>query len=359
MRGVLILSLGLLLFGCQEYDDFDENENLVTLVILDENRNEIPTDGVIGDGETIIILQAQIPEDVKDEFRVVTFKASKGVFLGPSSDNSIVKADNKGLATTRLRVPLEDGALFLSAEIGSGINLEKADESINLIKVEEVITLTLLSSDGTELPNQNKADETTVVTLNAVVNFNEDNFNQVSFKNSGEGKFLGVNASEAKVNIDDNNIAQIQYQVSNNVGRIFFLATVGDNDLIFDDIFLDLERAYPDRMVLEPSAVNMEINQSISVNAFLIRDDGKVSLETETYFEAFQINDIGEVVEVGRFTGTAVALTDEEGKVSVTFFADSPNIDPSRPITVQASSQNDQGNPVIERVDIQIVISDE
>ncbi|MEK6154577.1 hypothetical protein WIW50_15005 [Flavobacteriaceae bacterium 3-367] len=329
------------------------NEDIIDFQILD--RDGEPIQGsIVGDGDARLVLRANISENADNGFRNITFSATMGIFEQTGKDTEAKRVDSEGQAEVIFRVPLSDDEIFFTAEIGSGEDIFRAENSLKLIDVGQVVTLAVLDSEKHTLNEEVRADGNTILTLAATVNFNQDDFKKITFKNSNGGSFLGVNATEAKVNIDENNVAFLQYQVPNKVGRMFFEAMVDGNDAIFNTANIDLIRSYPDSIVVEPAAISVALNNNVSIDAYLLKSLGKVSEGTAPKFEAFQIGDSGERIEVGRLTGIPEALTDGNGKVTVTFFADSPNIDQTKPIIIKVNSKDDADNVVSEQLQLEI-----
>jgi len=329
------------------------NEKIIELTVKHQDTaSEI--ENKLGDGNTVVRVIAVISANADVKFRDVTFNATDGIFIQTGKNSETKRVTNEGIADVLFRLPLSDNEVYFTAEIGSGEEVFMAQSSLKLIGVKDVVTLAILDEQSNELNSPVLADGNTILTLAATVNFNQEKLNQVTFKNSGGGKFLGVNATEGIVNINEENVATLQYEVPNALERIFFLASVGESNTIFDDRPLDLERAYPDEIILEPSAVRIEVDKSITLNAFLLRDLGKVSIGTRADFDAFQLDDIGMKEEVGRFTGLSEPVTDSEGKISVIFFADSGNFDVTRPVFIRVSSQDDSGDIIISEISINV-----
>nr|WP_299213842.1 hypothetical protein [uncultured Allomuricauda sp.] len=344
----------LLILGCDGIEEeATPNSEIIDLQILD--RDGEPTQGgIVGDGATTLMLRANIPKNADNAFRNITFSTTEGIFEQTGMNTQTKRVNTEGEASVIFKVPLSDDEIFFTAEISSGEDVYNANNSLKLIDVDEVVTLAVLDSKEQTLNGSVRADGNTILTLSATVNFNQNNFNQVIFKNSGGGSFLGVNATEGRANIDENNTALMQYQVPNKVGRIFFEASIAANDFIFSKENLDLEPSYPDQMVLEPSTISIALGSNISIDAYLIKSIGKVSEGTRPDFKAFQLDDSNEEVPVGRFTGLPAAVTDGEGKVSVDFFADSLNMDITKPIYIRASSQDDMGDTISEQIQLEL-----
>lgn len=342
----------LLLMSCDGIDeDVVSVDEIINLEIYDEDGHTVITEA-IGNGESVVVLKAQIPENTDSKYRTVTFRATDdATFLGLGENNDTEIVNNEGVATAFLKIPLDDKPIFISAEVSDGTNVYKSKKTLNLIGVEEIISLNVLDQNGNTIENPIRADGFSLIQLQAIVNYGQDNFNVVTFEKSA-GTFLNVN-NNAQVSLSDNHIAAIDFRMPLIVDRIYFSAKVGESTVYFDSNFIDPIRSYPDQIIIEPQTLTMPLDGGNLINIYLIKSQGQVSVGTEVGLEAFQILN-GEEVSVGRFTGLETALTDVNGKVIVEFKSDTNDIDPDLPITIRVISQNDNGDPIQEVVNVEI-----
>ena len=350
-NNILYLIICLFFSACTGIVNEDvELEDVISFAVLDQNDN--PIEEVIGDGQTIIKLRAIIPSDADISFRKVTFKKSDGQFTGIAGDTGEITANADGIAEVSLDVPLDDGILFLSAEVTDTKEVFKVEKQINLISVNQVIDLAVLDAQGQPITGTVRADGTTLLTLRATVNFNQENFNQIKFEKS-EGTFVGVNANNGLELTNDNNQATITFKVPETIGRIFFRASAVSNTEILKDTFIDLERANADGIIIEPSTLTINPNQPIQITTYLTRTVGNVSIGTPAEFKAFQLNSSNEEIEVGRFTGEQNANTSNASGIisSVSFLADTNDfIDTAAPVFIRVSTETDTGTIISETI---------
>ncbi|MEE1963094.1 hypothetical protein V1387_10400 [Allomuricauda taeanensis] len=350
-------ALGLVLFClycCNGIDDeVVDAEEIIVLKVVDSDGNDISGGTLAGDGETLVTLEVEIPEVADEKFREVTFSTTDGIFVDVGAKEHKKLVNINGIATTTLRVPLSNSPIFLSAEIGDGSDNFRSESLINLMGVDEVLTLQVFDEGGQQADMVYRADGETIVTLTATVNFNPNTLNQVVFESS-DGTFLNASNNAVIKDINEQNMAKVGLRLPTTSGRIFFSAQVGNGPAYFDEKSLDLERAYPDKILIEPAMSSVDKGSSVTISVFLLRDVGKVSFETRADFEAFQLDDDNQEVSVGRFTGLVNATTDTDGKINVIFFADSPDIDVMQPIIIQVSSMDDSGNSISERITLEI-----
>lgn len=343
-----------LLQGCDGIEEVVTSPNDIIRLEVSSLDGAIIEKEIVGDGQTIIMLNAYVPARTENAFREVTFKSNIGKFLESGNTSFSKLVNNDGFVKTEFKVPLSNQSVFFTAQIGKEQSIFRDEKSIDLIDVGQVVTLKVLDAEKQEFNYNIRGDGNIILTLATTVNFNQEDFSKIKFKNSGGGAFLGVNATEAKVNIDENNVAFLEYQIPNAVGRIFFEASVDGYDAIFNTASIDLIRSYPDSIVVEPAASSVALNENVSIDAYLLKSLGKVSQGTAPKFEAYQLADNDVKIEVGRFIGIPEAVTDGNGKVTVTFFADSPNIDQTKPILILVTSRDDDENIISELIQLEI-----
>lgn len=333
-------------------DDPVTNNEIIKLVILNEQGEEL--DEAIGNGTDLITLRAELPDDVGEQFGTVSFKTTSGTFFGTTETSVQERVNAEGVAEVLLTLPLDSGDLFLTASIGSDTNAYSAQQTISLIGVDAVLNLHFKTLDGTTLITIPRADGTTLFNVESQVLADRENLNTVSFT-ATQGIFIETNNSSAMKSTNTEGTAQAGYKVPQQVGAVFFTATTGSNTQYRSEANLEFARAYADEIFVEPANLNMNTAMGNVINTFLVRDIGKVSLETRVDFEAFQLVDNTEI-PVGRFTGLSLVKTDANGRAFATFFADTGDIDTNLPVTLRVSTLNDDG--IIVSATIDIVVSE-
>lgn len=348
---VFILILPCFAYTSCQSDDPVSNEEIINLKILDQDNNEV--NEVIGDGEGIITLEVTIPENAADSYKTVTFRKSAGQFIG-STDATVVKpVDYDGKARVNLKLPLSNQPLLLSAEIGSTSNKLFLDEEVvSLISIDQVIQLSVHNLQGQSVVEPVRADGFTVLLLETEVMTNRTVLNQVVFNASG-GAFQSSNSLQVTKSINSQHKAIVSYKVPKNTGTLFFSSSVGVNAQYFDELNLTLARAHADAMTIEPALITMGTSQGNSLKAYLTRNIGYVSTGTTVTFQAVQsIN--GAEVNVGRFTGLATAATNENGEITVTFYADTNDITQDVPVIIRVKTLTDTGSEIIREINIEV-----
>lgn len=329
----------MLCSSCDEDNTKVPNDAIIVLEVFDENNMRVTE--LAGDGQTLLKLQAKIPRDADDKYRKVIFRTSKGQFMSTTSQGTYEKNVNAdGLAEVYLKVPLDHGALFLSAEIGSDSDKYFSEKNITLTDVGQIIYLEIQDQNGNPVSSEIKADGNTILTVKATVKFNGDTIKSIKFLAS-DGKFLTLNG-DSNIVTTNNNVATIQYKVPKKAGEIYLRVEASDNANIYQNSNVLLARAFADHIILEPSTLSIDSpDDLVTVNTLLKRDNGYVSIGTPAHYQAFQSNSNGNEIIVGRFTGLAEANTNENDQITVKFIPDTGNIDFEQPIMIKVTTRND------------------
>ncbi len=220
-------------------------------------------------------------------------------------------------------------------------------------KIDSVIDLEITDTNDVPVSSVLANGESLIVLMAIISNNADDEIQTIEF-NKSSGEFLGTSGSAGVRPIDDNGIATITVKVPNKVERLFFDAKVVFNAKTYTkDASIEAYRAFPDTIIIEPSAVTVEQPASVVLDVYLKRTVGKVSEDTPAEFKAFQRTASGEE-EVGRFTGLNNALTNEDGLISVTFHTDTGDINTDIPVTIKVNTLDDNANNVTSYVLIQV-----
>ncbi len=150
--------------------------------------------------------------------------------------------------------------------------------------------------------------------------------------------------------------------VDQDTGTYFIKAQIKDGADIKADkaISFGLLRAMPDFISLEPDrlAFNLTDNQKITIQTFLTRNVGLVSKGNTVNFNAYQLGTTAtDTIPVGRFTGLFNNFSDANGKLisNVVFFTDTPGIDITKPVFINAFTINDEGEKVSQTLTLKYV----
>ncbi|KQX00775.1 hypothetical protein [Flavobacterium sp. Root420] len=346
---VILFLASMFCISCDEEHTKISNDSIIVLDVFDQNNKQISE--LAGDGETLLKLQARIAPEADDKYRKVIFKISKGQFMSTASGTQFEKiVDNNGIAEVYVKVPLDSGPLYLSAEIGSDSDKYISEKQIKLIDPGQIIKLEILDQNSTPISGEIKADATTILTLKATVDLNADAIGSIKFSASG-GTFLGVN-NESNTVVIKNKVAIIQYKVSKSVGELYLQASASTKSNIFLNKTMLLSRAFADHLILEPNTLSIDsADDQVQVKTYLTRDIGKVSTGTAVYYKAFQADANGIEFEVGRFTGLAEATTNDNGQItSVSFVSDTGDVDFNKSIIIRVSTKNDKNEMISQSV---------
>ena len=355
--GIVLLFLEVLFLSCNGIDEEPLNpDSIISLAIL--NTNETDTiSSANANGDSTVVLVARISEDADTKIQSVTFKSSSGgSFVGLDTNNDLKRFDSERIARTTFNLPLSDidKKFFFRAEVAFESQIYFSDQTIQLIGVKDIVTLEVLSENGEPLESPILADGTTKLRLRAKVNFNKDEFNQVVFGKS-KGTFQSVEGDNATRKINSQGFADLFLTVTNEVGKLLLSAEVGSSSKYSDNAEINLQIAYPEELILEPSSTTAAPGSSVDLTVFASRSNGKVSANTPIRFKAIQIDDNEDEIHVGRFTGLSQAQTDNDGKVSgVKFFVDTNDINETKPIFIFVSSPNNQNEIIQSSVQLTI-----
>ncbi|WP_132065859.1 hypothetical protein [Aquimarina spinulae] len=321
-------------------------DEIIKLEVLDFDETQT-IDEALGDGETIIKLKAKIPSN--SAFKTVKFESTGGTFTLTGTMSHEKTVDSEGYSQVNLRLPLDNQLVSLTAYINNDNETFSSTKSIDLIGVDEVVTLSLLNNMANTITDPIRADGVTIVKLKATINHNRNVFNQVTFTTS-----MGDLQGTSPVNTDEQNNAYIDVIVPKSVQKLYFSARVGSSNNYFDNKELILVPSHPDFILIEPSMVSMPLNSSNPIDIFLKKNIGFVSLNSTISIRSYQISDDNSEVEVGRFTGLSNASSDSNGLIKVVFKTDTNDINDSKSIFIEVISTNDFGEPINSTIEINI-----
>ena len=351
---IIFSFLFVLLCSCNDDDDTIDPDDIIKLEIFDFDGLEEISGMVIGDGETTVTLRATIPENSDENSRTVTFQASNNaIFQGVGTNLDSDVAGSDGIAEAKLRMPLDNDPVFVSASITKGDNTYTSKASISLMGVDDIVSLELLDASQNPINESPRADGQTLITLKATVNFNQEEFDQVTFEKSA-GQFQSVSDDNPIRVTNETNTAMIDLRLPTIVDRLYLLAKVGTSPSYFKEVDINLLRAYPDEIIIQPDKLSMTENDDNTIKIFLNRDFGMVSQGTPIFPpKSFQLAN-GEEIEVGRFTGLDGAQTNQNGEINIVFRTDTGDIDPNLPVIIRVSARNDDDNVIESMFSISI-----
>jgi hypothetical protein len=326
---VALAACSLLLFGCIKNQTPITQDNAVKLTVTD-------TAGLKADGTHVITLTAQIPANAADAFKNVTFNLGTGLgtFVGSAATgSSVVTADVKGTAVIAFKVGLLPGKYFVSAQVGTGATLQKTPDIpvvVNALAYSDKIVLT----PSTLLP---VADGLSLVTFTLATKYETEKSVAVT---TNQGSLIGAASPlQLSVPLDDKGNGSFTLMMGNEV--LPYAVTAAFTDKVSATVALSPQVSRPDTLIAEPSALKVDtVGTAVTITTRLIKNqlNAKVSKNTQVYFSAYQLTGTTRT-NVGRFTGTGVAVSDATGTVPVvSFFGDTGGIDKNKIIFIEVSA---------------------
>jgi hypothetical protein len=311
------------------------------------------TVGLRADGKSLLHIRSGIAPGAKGSFRTVVFTVSAGLgqFQGISTGTTqSVSVDEKGQAEAIIKVSTLPGTYYITAQIKEGDNvLYTAQEvAVTLSPIPSTQKLTLIA-DNTQPP----ADNTTTILLSVTHQFGADKTIKLT---TDQGFFVNSsNTKEITLNLDDIGKATTLYRISNRVVNHIIQGTLPSN--ITTSLVIQPTPSLPDQLILEPSVSVVDTaGSNIELTVFLRKQNSgeKVSMNTAATFAAFQIIN-GMEQSVGRFTGTAQAVSDGQGKIGgVKFYADAGNVRKDLPIGLRVTVSKDGGGQLMQEIFVQV-----
>ncbi|MEH0156528.1 hypothetical protein V6R21_20435 [Limibacter armeniacum] len=323
-------------------DEVFNQDDIISIQLLNVDGDSLRGE-ITGNGESIIKVIATIPANADEQFRTVKFKTSAGTFTGITADASIQQVNVEGIAEANLRVPLtnNDLTIYVSAEIGSGGELYVADTEFNVKKIDQVISVELLSLDGSTIVSNIPADGETLVLVKSSLLVNTTTLNQITLETT-HGNFIGA-PGEKTMTPDADGVVSTQFKMPNTVDPITIKASTGSDPIYISELTFQPIRSYPKYIFIEPEKLTMNLKESNAIKVFLRRDIGEVTQGLPVAFKAFQILNDANVISVGRFTGVQNSKSDAEGNVSVTFHADTGDINTASNIIILVETLTGEG----------------
>ncbi|WP_128543330.1 hypothetical protein [Larkinella soli] len=314
----------------------------------------------VANGKSSYRFVARVSESVSEEYSIVAFKCSGGIFANTDSANvQLVRVNEKGEGIVDWIVPAVGGSYFISATIGSGINTFSDQLQVTLqdsvAPVIPVVPDTIqISIPGTDTV---RADGESLLKIDLALKYPVAR-QLVLANNAGtlsDGTNLGT-VTETKpivVQLDGAGRGQAFLRVGLLVEPYIIKAYVAENTPAFKLVQFTPRRANPDNIFLEADSSFVRPNSQTPLKAFLVRNVGKVSIGTRINYEAYQDID-GSKKTVDLLKNLANNLSDDKGTASAVFVADTTVVDRRRPVFIRASSRNDRGETIFKEIRIQV-----
>lgn len=152
--------------------------------------------------------------------------------------------------------------------------------------------------------------------------------------------------NESEKILDAKGNAYTYLKVSQDTSNYFVTVKVkdGDTQLFYYQTRFSPKLAHADSIFVEPDHSTYKLNDDLKFKTLLTRLTGKPSLKLPVEYKAYQLDNLNNPVTVGRFEGLHGNYSDGEGKFTdIHFFTDTPNIDTTKVLTVEAKTQKDNG----------------
>jgi hypothetical protein len=320
-----------LLVACSGLENEIVSPNdIIELTVLDAKTKEEITNPLISDGTQEVLLRVKIPKEAEGQFQTVLFKSSKGSFQGVQNLIDKKKVNTDGVAEAFFKVPYTSERIFFSAEIDQTTYF--SEKSIEVKAKEGILILEIGDETGIYL-----ADGESKVEINAILNSISNDFEYIIFESIG-GTFNSAEPAKIELRLNSNKRVKTSVTISNRPGSLYVTGKLKGFDSFSAEKVITIHRAFPDEIFIEPSSIALDSIGSTLIETYLKREIGSVSLNTKVEFSAFQLDSISkQEINVGRFTGLHNALSDDLGKVSVTFYSDQNIYSYNQPIFIKAS----------------------
>jgi hypothetical protein len=305
------------------------------------------------DGMTKIKLIVSVPVDAKESERLVEFKSSGGTFDVTTEQKTVKQVtatlqntgDQRLYATAYLTLGNQPGDYTLSAGLKnlSQYSLEKVIP-IQPVKSSELLQVSLSPAGGV------RADGSSLVQFNAMLS--NTSLRKITFVIT-DGSFLNTpERKTAELEADAEGKVNAVLRVGTEVKDYLLTARLSPS-IAVSTTFSPL-RAHADQLVLESSALEIEKgSKPVSLDIFLKRTNGKVSSGTSVAVKSYQYNAEGQMISVGRYTGTN-NVSDDTGKITVLFIADSGTFLNDKPIILEISTLRDDGTQLTVKTELRI-----
>ncbi|RZM26944.1 MAG: hypothetical protein EOO88_15145 [Pedobacter sp.] len=319
-----------------------KQDELIKLEIVSDIAN------LRADNESVIQFKATIPRNSTGETRTVTFITTQGLGTFEGTGATVI-ANQDGEALANIKVGGTGGKYFVAAEVKIGERTYRtSDQLIELLPVAASEKIRLEPDNF-----QPVADGFTIVHLRASIHFVKD---KKIVLTTSAGTFLQSAAGTSIVlEADDQGIAETDLRVSSEVKPHVITATVAETPPV--SIIINPEVSFAEDLLIEPGASSIDSGgAAVQIKTVLkkILPERLVSKNTLVSFRAYQV--VGGISrEVGRFTGLASSLSTIDGSVpSVNFFADTPNLDISEPITIEASAPKNATEKLTKTIQLSV-----
>lgn len=336
MKYTLIIAAFILLLlqsACKKYEDQDG-------AFKDDFVLSLPdSTGVKADGRTSITLRLSNTLHVKEGLRVV-FTSGKGTVLQPDQTYTTNSAE------TKLLLAEDTGTFLITAQVkeGSNILVEKS-VAVKFRPAYELQDFAFRVFDTTGV----RADGVSTIGVRFASTLSFLKPGLILHMDTDRGTYLQNDISFI------NPLAETRLTVSQDSGAYFMKAQLKDGNTVKIEktIFFALRRAHPQTIQLELNRSTWNPSQPITIKTLLKRAIGKVTTGEPVFFEAYQLDAGGTKIPVGRFEGLLGNTSQATGAlVDIKHYMDTPGVDITRPLHIQAKTITDLGDTLRNTVTI-------
>ncbi|MBS1533387.1 MAG: hypothetical protein JSU01_24015 [Bacteroidetes bacterium] len=345
----ILTAIALTIFaGCQKPPVQIPQSDIIALTLTSDTTH------LNADGQRILTVHVQLAQGktVVDDAKAVTISISPnlGTFVGSSGTNSFqVTADSKGEADCSIMVSLTPGTYYIGASTTyNKITYKSADISVVLNPLAFSDKLTFTADNLNPV-----ADGESVVNL-TVMSKDEQNPKTLPLS-ANIGTFVSSGTATYSLPLDNTGKGTTQFKMSNQVLPHVITAAFPDGTSAI--ITLNPKPSYPDILVAESNTTKVDtVGTAVTVTAFLEKNDANalVSQATRVSYSAYQLVN-GAKTPCGRFTGTAVAVSDAKGTVpAVSFYGDTGDIIKTQLVYVDVTVANSATTTLTKTLQLQV-----
>lgn len=316
------------------------------------------------DGRASFRFVANISPLAGEEYATVTFRCTGGAFAGSDSATlQTVRANERGEAVSEWIVPQKGGEYFVSASVGTDGN--RFEDRVKVVLKDTIPDSIPVVPPVVDIPDTIRIQITGTDTVRAnglsLLKINLALLNstarQLTVSNNtgtlSDGTITSTTARPITVQLDSSRRGEAYLRIGNRVEPYFIRAFTTNDPNTFQLVSFTPKRAWPDRIFVEADSTYLQPNSQTPVNIFLTRNVGQVSVGTPIDIEAYQEID-GTKRSLPLLKNIANSFSDEQGRASFVFVADTNVAVRARPVTIRASSLNDRGEAFFREIQVQL-----
>ncbi len=216
---------------------------------------------------------------------------------------------------------------------------------INDQKYEDIFSLEITNSMNA------KADGVTLIKLDLKSINSEIKSGLKAILESKAGTLV-----ESEKILDKNGNATFYLRTSQDTSNYFVNVKVLDDSkqVYFEQKHLIITLARPDTIFIESTKSTYKPTDFITLKTYIYRNQGKPSQKIPINYSAYQTDNSNNKVNVGRFEGLYNNTSSVDGTYAdIKFYADSPNIDTTKVITIKVETKKDNNLTTFNLINFQ------